>query len=508
MSNNKPKYYEYTFNGNITPNRNNNNLKNDYSQLNSNQSFMNSYYNESNGVKLNIITDENDLKIKFDKQEKSIKFYCDYYESLIDVFDEADIKIKNKLVQYVTVFNNKCQQYSNKQTRNFNEERKKNENENTLKEALKKSKEDYNNLEEKNRKEKEELREKLKNEIKDLNSKIKDLEKDNKKLMEETERLKNTIKEQKNENIKELEKKLKLFSQQPQQPSSGEVINVSYYFLGDTRKELEINIGSPPKKEFAAFSPTFKKAEENFKKYYKLLVEISNRNFNKFKELYKKIKGKEWIDSNNGFIKINLYDTFNINQDLTWTNITHIQDTINGIVDEIFKLVNPTENCNPKKLSEDSCEFLLNYIIGLKKLFFIQKEILENSFDDGNDIEEKNKNFMNFKKLTNDAEKFFEKNEQVLRTESFFEKFKDVLSMQKTKNLSIDEYMKNMKSIFYQARQISEKRENDFNEFKKNLITQKNNNYEDIEIEMTNFTLFFRQGNNSVKIHKNLRLVF
>ena len=29
MSNNKPKYYEYTFNGNITPNRNNNNSKND-----------------------------------------------------------------------------------------------------------------------------------------------------------------------------------------------------------------------------------------------------------------------------------------------------------------------------------------------------------------------------------------------------------------------------------------------------------------------------------------------
>ena len=93
----------------------------------------------------------------------------------------------------------------------------------------------------------------------------------------------------------------------------------------------------------------------------------------KYKDIYKKIKRKEWIDANNPLIKEHYYQTYNINQNSSWININNIHQTITAIISEIFELVNPTKNCNSKKLNEDSFEFLLNYIKGLKKLFFLQK---------------------------------------------------------------------------------------------------------------------------------------
>ena len=71
----------------------------------------------------------------------------------------------------------------------------------------------------------------------------------------------------------------------------------------------------------------------------------------------------------------------------------NIHETLTKILEKIFELVDPTKEYDKKRLNEDSCDFLLSYIIGLRKLFFLQKSILDNYFINNN-FEEKNKNLI------------------------------------------------------------------------------------------------------------------
>ena len=145
-------------------------------------------------------------------------------------------------------------------------------------------------------------------------------------------------------------------------------------------------------------------------------------------------------------------------------------------------MVNPTKTCDAKKLNEDSCDFLLNYIKGLKKLFFLQKEILDRDYDS-----EKNINFLNIKKIAKDIENFFAEKNDTLLNQTYFEKFKEELNVENTKNMMVDEYIKHIKSVFLQAKSIADKGENDFNNFKKELSAKsKRTKLEDIEMELSN----------------------
>ena len=92
----------------------------------SNEPFPNSILNESNGVKLTNIVDESVLKTKFEAQENSIRSVCGYYISLKDIFKDADIEIKNKLLQYVTEFNNSCKTFLDKKIEDLKNKKVKN----------------------------------------------------------------------------------------------------------------------------------------------------------------------------------------------------------------------------------------------------------------------------------------------------------------------------------------------------------------------------------------------
>lgn len=440
--------------------------------------FPNSFLNESNGVKLQNITNENVLRTKFDNQEDSIRGACSYYISLKDIFNEADINIKNKLVQYVTEFNNSCKEFVNKKTINYIEAKKNSEEKNRLKENLNQKMEEYNNLEKKYRIEKEELKDNMKKEIQELKFKLKDSEDKNKKFKAKLEEYENKLKEKEN-NMINLREEFSTFRNTPQ-----DYINISYC-LGEHTEDINITnitVDFPNKKKYDEFTSKFQKAENNFNMYTKMLVDTSNKALDKFKYIYQKMKGKEWIDMNNSFIKKHNCQTYNINQELSWTNISNIHQTINAIINEIFELVNPTKTCDAKKLNEDSCDFLLNYIKGLKKLFFLQKEILDRDYDS-----EKNINFINIKKIAKDIENFFAEKNDTLLNQTYFEKFKEELNVENTKNMMVDEYIKHIKSVFLQAKSYADKGENDFNNFKKELSAKsKRTKIEDIEMELSN----------------------
>ena len=90
-------------------------------------SLLFNYKNEQNGVKLGIEKNEDKLKKRLKEKEVSIKIYCKYYISLENIFDEADDKIKNKLVAYVTEFNSACQNFSNIAANNYFERKERSE---------------------------------------------------------------------------------------------------------------------------------------------------------------------------------------------------------------------------------------------------------------------------------------------------------------------------------------------------------------------------------------------
>ena len=463
----------------------------------SNVSFPYSIENESNAIKFEDITDINTLRNKFDFYEKSIKGVCYHYISLENFFNEGSIEIKNKLVQYVQEFNDKCQKFLKQKAEQCLEAKRYSDEKNKLKENLNQKTEDYNNLEKKYRQEKEELKSSMSKEIQALKFKLKDAEDKNKKFKAKFEDYENILKE-KDKAITTIREEFAVSAGQ------SDYINISYY-LGDQAEDKLIQVNSPKKSDYNLFNSKFQKAENNFNMYTKMLVDTSNKAREKFKEIYRKIKGKEWIDLNNSIIKVHNFQTYNINQDLYWTNISNIHNTITAIIDEICELVNPTKNCDAKKLNEDSCDFLLNYIRGLKKLFFLQKEILDKDIGAGkvenlrvgDYSQDKNKFFLNLKNTTNDIEDFFRENNVVLSNQSYFDKFKEELSMEHTKNMMVDEYIKNIKSVFQQAKSIADKGENDFNNFKKDLNAKsKRNGIEDIEMLSNNKSRNFDDNNN------------
>jgi hypothetical protein len=479
--NNNNEYYGFSLNksNNHTPNRNDNKTTSplgtpiEYNNI----KFPNEL--ESNGkVDLNKISDDDKLLKRFNEKECSIREYCTHYLSLFDVFNSVDKETKNKLIDYLNRFNSRCQEILNVKTNNLINIKKNEESIKEIKENCNKLKKENNNLIEKFRIEKQELIINYKKKIEELNNIIKER---NKEI--------NSYKNKISDKEKEIEKKDQEILNIKEEnmnlvPGSSDNINISYG-LDEHIYNIEIDI--PTQKEFKNFSDGFKKTEEDFNKYARELVYTSNNTLDKFKELYFKIKGKDWLDSNNSLNNVYFSKTYNINQKFSWSNIINNLFTLQSIINQIFELVNPTQKCDPKKLNEDSCEFLLNYIVGLRKLFFVQKNILENTFNMGDTYAEKIKNFESFKKVTEEAEKFFSENNHILNNQSYFGRFKDELKEENVKDLSVEEYIKNIKSVLVQAKNISEKSENEYNEYIKNLELQNNRTTtENIEIELSN----------------------
>lgn len=84
---------------------------------------------------------------------------------------------------------------------------------------------------------------------------------------------------------------------------------------------------------------------------------------------------------------------------------------------------------------------------------------MENSLTKNSDID----------RITKEFEKFFVENNTLLNKNIYFEKFKDELCEENTSKLSVDNYIQNIQNVLFQAKNISDKRENEFNESIKKL---------------------------------------
>ena len=61
-------------------------------------------------------------------------------------------------------------------------------------------------------------------------------------------------------------------------------------------------------------------------------------------------------------------------------------------------------------------------------------------------------------------ENFFEENNDILMNQPYFERFKEELNMDNIKKMMVDEYIKNINTVFVQAKNIANKSENDVND--------------------------------------------
>lgn len=469
----------------LSPNQNKSHSKNgDESFLALSENiFPNSYMNEtkSNGVKINPITDENILRTKFVDQENLIRLRCVYYISLEKIFNETDIKTKNDLLQYVTEFNNSCIKFDNDKAQKKEKEIKNSDIKNKYKNDLISTKEDLNNkikefdeerkeIINKSRKEIDEYKAKLnkaEGQIKNLNNKIKDCEKKIAQKEKENYFLKENFKGSNNQII-------------PDQITRT-------YALGNQTEDIDIGIEN--KKEYDQLSSKHEIIQSNLNNYIGMLVDLCKQSLNKYKDIYFKIKGTELVDYSitNLLKQVQNYQVHNIDQYFSWTNIMNYQNILNKILNGIFELVNPTNNSDdPIKLNENSCEFLLNYIIGLRKLFFLQKEILENSIMNENTSEGQKKRLAEFKMIAGEAKKFFEENNGILNSQSNFERFKNELKEENTRTMNVDEYINNIKSVLVQSKNYCEKKDSEIYELLKDLEGQNSiNTLHEVEMEMS-----------------------
>ena len=86
---------------------------------------------------------------------------------------------------------------------------------------------------------------------------------------------------------------------------SQDYINISYC-LGDQTEDMNIKLDYPEKKDFETFTHKFENAEKNFNIYAKMLTETSNKALDSYKKIYRKLKGKEWLESENPLIVISV----------------------------------------------------------------------------------------------------------------------------------------------------------------------------------------------------------
>ena len=435
--------------------------------------------NDSNKVSLNIIKDENKLKTILLNLESEILNYCGYYKSLEDIFNRCDIEIKNSLVIYVNEFNNNCKKYANQRTNKFMEAKKNSNEKNRLREELNQTKEYLDNLVQKHKNEIEEMKVLKQKEIEGYKYRLNKAEDQIKNLSKSIDKL--------NIEIKKKEKDLSSLREDYSRPGNSsfqDYITISYA-LDDNPEKLDIDIYGPKKQDFTIFQEKLIRSQKNFKTYVDWLVDTSNKALAQYKKIYFKIKGEECLEEDNSLKSYNP-QTYNIDEELSWTNIMNIHETLTKILEKIFELVNPTKECDPKRLNEDSCDFLLNYIFGLRKLFFLQKEILDNYFFNNN-FDEKNKNFLEFTKINQESEKFFKENNAMLKNQENFEKFKEVLKAENSEIISVDEYMKDFKSLLDKTKKISDERDIVINEYLNKLSSEINrDSLDEINMELSN----------------------
>ena len=475
---------------NKTPNRNKNESKiqkGTPSNYNC-ESLLHSYLNESNGVPIiSDITDEGILQTKFDNLENEILHYCIYYKSLKDIFKDSDLTTKNKFVQYLSEFNNRCKTYTNYKTKYQYEAQKNSEVKNKLKEDLNQKNKDFEKIQKKIKAEYEEIKENMQKQIDENRFKLN-------KANEEIKKLNNSIDKLKQDIIKRDKDILQLRENYADnknnktinQPSSPDYFTISYCLGAHTDDNINIDC-LKKNKDLDSLKEKCSKAENDFNVIVSFLVETSNKTLEQFKKIYLKLKGEEWMESKskNKYIKMYNPPIYNINQEISWTNIMNINKTINAIINEIFEMINSTIDCDPAILNKDSCDFLLDYIVGIKRSFFLQKHIQERTVNQDN-FENFENNLTEFKKNRENAIRFFTENNNILNDQSNFERFRDELKEDKTEILCVDDYITNFNSIFQQAKNFADKEENEFQKYGKLLNSQNNRNTIDvIDIEMS-----------------------
>ena len=70
---------------------------------------------------------------------------------------------------------------------------------------------------------------------------------------------------------------------------------------------------------------------------------------------------------------------------------------------------------------------------------------------------------------------------------SQFDKYKNELNVENTENMMVDDYIKTLKGIFFQAKNVAEKGENEFDKYRKELnLKSKRTKVEDVEMYSNN----------------------
>ena len=447
-----------------TPNHNNSHISQfNYSGLStplSKISYANSLLNsKSNGlIQVKEITDQETLNQKFNQCENQISSICHHYVSMKNIFNQSSIHMKNEILNYLGSYRLSAQTSINNITNNCYIATKNFEEINSLKQIIDKNKKEIENLIQKNLDYKNENDKKYSiqyDEIKKLNKTIKQLTK----------------------NIDDKEKELDQYKVQlvflreqiGKIDNNQDVISIDYYLEAPkninnnlSMKEVEI---SNIKMEYEKLKEKNNRAEYNFNYFVKLLTNTCNNALLKFKELYKKIEGKEWVNEFQACEHFYEYNCYNISEDFSWTYISNMLDTINDLIGSSFGLINKPLVCKiSEKLNGESYYFLVQHLISLNKIIKIQKEliVIQNSILNSDSFIIIKNEVNGLKNYINNYEQFLTNQNEILKKEQFYTEIKDLFTKEKMENSYYEDYLNEIKKNFNLTKEFMIKMENDF----------------------------------------------
>ena len=483
-----------------TPNKKNNyitqnnqsGLSSPLSKISDNNSILNS---ESQGlIKVKEITNEDILSQKFEQYENQISTVCHHYVSMKNIFTKSTIQMKNEILNYLGSFNLSAQNSINNINNNCYIATKYFEELSSLKELIDKNKKEIENLIQKNIDEKNENTKKYIiqcDEIKKLNKTIKQLTKN----IDDKE--------------KELEQyKVQLIFLRDQIGKNGnneDVITIDYYLETPRNKNNNLSMAeveiSNLKMENGELKAKNKRAEKNFNNCVKLLTNTCNKAVAQFRELYKKVEGKEWVNEFQACEYFYTYNSYNICEEFSWVYISNMLDAINDLIKSSFGLISkPLNNKITGDLKEDSYHFLTQHFISLNKIIKIQKELIsiQNSILNSDSYANIKKEVNGLKDYIINYEEFLTNNKEQLKKEEFHIEFKDLFTKEKMENTYYQDYLNEIKQNFDLTKEFMSRMENDLIKNKNFIEDEKTENIENKKIEINNDKNFTKENRKEV----------
>ena len=440
------------------------------------------------------IQNETELFNLFKTHESQISSICQHYVSMQNIFIEANTHLKNEIIKYLSSYKLNTQNMTQSLHNDILTLTRKDNEIKSLKENIEIKDNELKNLyKEVNERKKEFIRvnESLKDEIKKEKMSSSQFKKDLEEKEKEITKFKNELAFLREHTYNQL-------------CISNDSVLIDYTFdspQNNFNSNQEIYI-SNLKFDNENLKKQIEKTEKDFNKFIEVLSSTCNKTLDKYKLLYKKINGNDWVNEYSACENFCPYNSYNINEDFSWKYVSDMIDSIEDLIRSMFNLFDEySKKKYVEALNEESCMFLLKHINTLNKNINIQNELIKiyNLFINSKSFINAKTMVNNLKEYISNSENYLNKYNEILNKEKFFNEFKEFLTDEKKQKSTVEEYLNGIKQNFEQYKIFINNLEKEY--VKNKEMIENNDNF---KIEIDNEQINNINKNNNLSKKENI----